>query len=142
MPGPQSEKAERDEWSMAIKTRDGSKGWGWVGGEEPLFSLQAPTTATPCLIPHCPVKITWHTPMMNNRMLRNPPALFCYRTVNICSTNQDCSPVHSHIPLSLFCLLVYSDANIFGSPSSLFEQWFLKLILVQHVKTCKTERVS
>lgn len=56
MPGLQSQKAGRDKWSMASKTRDGSKGWEGERGEEPPFSLQAPTTATPCLIPHCLVK--------------------------------------------------------------------------------------
>lgn len=63
MPGLQSEKADGDESSRESKTRDGSKREGKEGGrgEEPPFSLQAPTAATPCpgralLIPHCPIK--------------------------------------------------------------------------------------
>lgn len=60
----QSQAAERNKCSMEMKTRDGSKGWdGWTEGgreggrdEEPPFPLQAPTAATPCLIPLLLVK--------------------------------------------------------------------------------------
>lgn len=122
MPGLQSEKAEGGKWSMESKTRDGSKGWEGGRGEEPPFSLQAPTTATPCLIPLWPIKLMAYT--YEEDAQESTSTVFLSHSEPLFHSLRLFSSANPY-PTVLILSSVYSNTNIFGSPSSLFNNGYL-----------------
>lgn len=140
------------ETSQAGRAKQGTgpKG-GNEGGreEEPPFSLQALTTATPCLgrallIPHCPIKPLVH---MQDYDEQQDAQEF---TSNVFLSH--CEPLShwmrwfsSAYPYPIFPLILSSNHSNTKTDSALPPRYVcvtvvLYLILIRHVKTCKTEQ--